>query len=471
MSDPTAQPSRPEVEKQLATILLSDLFISTPKLSLLLRRLIADSFHPGPINDHEYELGIALFNKPRVWVPSEEAVVRQTLVNLRKNLAKYYTGPGSNDLVIIDFPKGFRPRYSYNAKATVAEKCRHISETFYHDFPSISPLYITKMLMIVKANPSFALAHAHLAEMLLVDSVCGRGVFDDPVKWAEEEIAICIALNDRLCFAHLISGAIQCCRFEWEKAEKAFQAALELDTAQTRSSFWYMAFLMATYRSREAFECLEGCKKRKDLDIDTGIWTISAAFLYLTGDIDKAYNVVLESHLAAVDSVRNWEAYRAGMEAARCENWLVDVLMACIMLERGPRHACAVYAIAAEYHHAPRKFKGLICLGLACSGVLEPGLMPQDGGKIAQEIENEPKAHGPFCRAVAGMATGIYFWSEKRYRESDDAFAFSIEQLEEACNQGNPIMAWLHLLPPFKGHLHLLDRFNRLLDRVAPPRD
>ena len=125
--------------------------------------------------------------------------------------------------------------------------------------------------------------------------------------------------------------------------------------------------------------------------------------------------------------------------------------------------------MAAEYHHAPKTFKGLICLGLACSEVLEPGLMPDDGGKIAQEIQKEPKVHGPFCRAVAAMAAGIYRSATGEREEGAFDYALAIEQLEEACNQGNPIMAWLHLLPLFEQRLNGWENFHRILLRVTPP--
>src|ERR1035441_7177283 len=99
---------------------------------------------------------------------------------------------------------------------------------------------------------------------------------------------------------------------------------------------------MFAYHIQSVIECMELRRQMKEHD-DANTWIMHATFLYLSGKFDEALYVIRE-HLTLLFEVKNHDAYMAGYEPPPCRNWLVDILAACILLERGPYHTAAVYA-------------------------------------------------------------------------------------------------------------------------------
>jgi hypothetical protein len=56
--------------------------------------------------------------------------------------------------------------------------------------------------------------------------------------------------------AHVVAGAIHCCRFAWDKADEAFNAVLRIAHDETRARFWYAAFPLTVGRTEEAKRCV-----------------------------------------------------------------------------------------------------------------------------------------------------------------------------------------------------------------------
>ncbi len=54
----------------------------------------------------EYLIGVEVFGRPADYDPKVDPIVRIEAGRLRKKLAEYYGGPGGNDAVIIELPKG-----------------------------------------------------------------------------------------------------------------------------------------------------------------------------------------------------------------------------------------------------------------------------------------------------------------------------------------------------------------------------
>jgi len=446
-------PPRVDIERQLTTILGSEIFASSPRVSALLARLVEDNLNSSDIE--EYTLGVELFDRRTDWIPMDDRIVHQNMANLRNRLAKYYREHGAEDPVIITFPRVFRADFSYNPNAPFAARCRDIAQEFYHAFPDDALYHVRKIKTLIESTPSYAPAHAYFAEMLLVQTVFAPPLHACDVGTAENEVLMALQLNEHLWHAHLVNGALHSCRFRWSKAKDAFRTALQIDPAQTRCSFWYMAFLMATYQCDEAIECMELRRRMKEYD-DANTWIIHATFLYLSRKFDEASHVIRE-HLTPPFEVKDHDAYMAGHEPPPGKNWLVDILAACIFLERGPGHTAAAYAKRAEDAFAPKWVKGLLCLCLASSRSEVPGFSPNDAPYQARLIEQKPKLYGPLAQALWLYATNT--------PENHDS---CIELLEKLCDTGNAVMAWLHILPLFHP-LRPWARFDALLKRTAPP--
>jgi len=95
-----------EIRRQLEKILASDKFARSPRLSVLFRYLVEESLEGRGESLKEYSIGLAIFDRPDSYDPRVDSVVRVQAGNLRKRLKTYYGNAGSEDAIVIEFPKG-----------------------------------------------------------------------------------------------------------------------------------------------------------------------------------------------------------------------------------------------------------------------------------------------------------------------------------------------------------------------------
>ncbi|MGB9199810.1 MAG: tetratricopeptide repeat protein [Terriglobales bacterium] len=93
------------VQEELQRILASPTFLNARRPSQFLR-FIVDETLAGEERLKEYLIGIEVFDRPQDYDPKDDPVVRVEAGRLRKKLAEYYAGPGANDTLIIELPKG-----------------------------------------------------------------------------------------------------------------------------------------------------------------------------------------------------------------------------------------------------------------------------------------------------------------------------------------------------------------------------
>jgi adenylate cyclase len=127
-SDSTAKPVLPDtsVRQQLDLILASGPFFNARRPSQFLRFIVESTLAGEGNRIKEYLIGVEVFARPSDYDPKDDPIVRIEAGRLRKKLAEYYTGPGANDPVVIELPKGgyvpvFQPRMNGQA-SQVKEK-------------------------------------------------------------------------------------------------------------------------------------------------------------------------------------------------------------------------------------------------------------------------------------------------------------------------------------------------------------
>jgi len=447
--------AREEKTEQLARVLESQTFEKHQKLRELLKKLVMDWLDGKPVN--EDTLGREVFERPEGWVPMHEAVVREGMRNLRKFLKQYYGAEGHDDAVIISFPKrsGYAPRFSYNPVNNAQESVRRISDDFSHTFPGVMRCggIVAELEAWIAKHPSYAPAYALLAEAILACAMCDETcVFPVPkaLVRAEEAVKRGMGLHGELWRLHVAAGAIHCCRFEWGKADESFGEALRLDEDETRSHFWYAAFLLAIGRTEEAKQSVTFRAKNKPRARFTSY--ILPLFLYVMREFKSAYdNLTLQSPYF-FDIASRFE-YASGYEIIPFDDWPVEILMACLCQAMDHTRAGVRYAEAGVLHSKVGAFNGLIVMMRAADGNLYTGER-RDALSLLARIEEETQWQSPVSLALAYMGVG----------RIDEAVA----KLEEACKIGHPLMVWLHLWPvfdPLRGH----KRFKALIRRMKLP--
>jgi hypothetical protein len=92
--------------EQLERILNSTQLITSPSLSRFLRYIVEETLAGRSAEIREYTLGVYVFDRGADFNPRLDPIVRVQARNLRGRMAKYYEGPGADDPIRIELPKG-----------------------------------------------------------------------------------------------------------------------------------------------------------------------------------------------------------------------------------------------------------------------------------------------------------------------------------------------------------------------------
>ena len=94
------------VEKQLALILESPLFLSSERMSTLLRYIVNSHLNGSSGDLKETSIGVAVFGRLPSYDPKVDPVVRNEVRRLRNRLHDYYERRAPQDQFLITIPKG-----------------------------------------------------------------------------------------------------------------------------------------------------------------------------------------------------------------------------------------------------------------------------------------------------------------------------------------------------------------------------
>ena len=92
--------------EQLERILNSAQLVTSPSLSRFLRYIVEETLAGRSAEIREYTLGVYVFDRGDDFNPRLDPIVRVQARNLRGRMAKYYEGPGAEDPIRIELPKG-----------------------------------------------------------------------------------------------------------------------------------------------------------------------------------------------------------------------------------------------------------------------------------------------------------------------------------------------------------------------------
>jgi hypothetical protein len=91
---------------QLERILNSAQLVTSPSLSRFLRYIVEETLAGRSAEIREYTLGVYVFDRGDDFNPRLDPIVRVQARNLRGRMARYYEGPGAEDPIRIELPKG-----------------------------------------------------------------------------------------------------------------------------------------------------------------------------------------------------------------------------------------------------------------------------------------------------------------------------------------------------------------------------
>ena len=171
-------PDASAVASELDRIAASKSFRKAERCLRLLRHLTISVLDGRGDELKEYSVGLAVFERPESYDPGTDPIVRLEARRLRLKLAEYYQQEGSDDLVIIDVPKGaYVPGFRFRRLAEAEAEREPIREP-----EAPAPRGLRRIRWIVLA----------IAGFLIIALVAGREVFHQrpPVMQMRASVAV-----------------------------------------------------------------------------------------------------------------------------------------------------------------------------------------------------------------------------------------------------------------------------------------
>ncbi len=435
-------PTGAEAERQLERMLAGRRLKTSPNRGMLLEYVVQKCLQNKEIS--EDIIGCDLFPS---YAKDDSDIVRVTASQLRQTLSRYYASEGIDDLVRIELPPGrkYRPLFAYNPRSEAYK-------AYMRGLVALSQTRLQNAKLCfhraIRLQPAYAGAHLGFAEAELITPLCPSDISVSHgrrhvaphhhgggrrVPYARKSIAAALNLNHDLRRAHILSGVSHAYEYEWNEAETAFAAALEI-SSDSRNDPWYLSYLIARNRFDEALPILE--TKIREAPTDASVLTQYGFLLYVLRKYSEASEVFEEA--TNVDP-QHWPAY---------------IGKACAVLEYiGPDSALGALGDIRDSFPQGLFFPGFVVLCLAMHGRSEEAQK-----SFARFVESGTSSD--VDRALAYMGLGKH----------DQA----VKQLSLACDDGDPLVLWLHLWPIFdplrnhKGFKALLKRIGLARNRPLP---
>jgi hypothetical protein len=99
-------PSPDEIRRAVDRIVVSDVFSRSPQLAAFLRFVVEAVLHGRQDRIKAYTIGIEVLRRDVKFDPQIDPIVRVEATRLRRAIERYYSGPGVQDQILIDLPRG-----------------------------------------------------------------------------------------------------------------------------------------------------------------------------------------------------------------------------------------------------------------------------------------------------------------------------------------------------------------------------
>jgi tetratricopeptide (TPR) repeat protein len=236
------------IQNEVERILASDKFARSKRLRSLLRFTVTQTLQGNADTLKEYVIGTEVLKKPDSYDPRRDSLVRVLASRLRVKLREYYHDGGSEDPLVIEFPKGkYVPRFQRREQLQTEVEKKLRARNAYSLGKFLAPRFTPQALAesaqhfqeAIEADPGFPLPHVELSFIYSLQAWLGlrrpREIW--PLVRAEADIAL--QLDEMSAEAHLaLAMAHAFFDWRWRDAESHFLRAIERDTYSGAGHVW-----------------------------------------------------------------------------------------------------------------------------------------------------------------------------------------------------------------------------------------
>jgi len=427
------------IQSEVERILASEKFARSKRLRSLLRFTVAQTLQGNADTLKEYVIGTEVLKKPDSYDPRSDSLVRVLASRLRVKLKEYYNDGGSDDPLVIEFPKGkYVPRFQRREQLQTETERKLRARNAY----SLGKFLASKLNEdslteaaqhfeeAIEADPNWPQAHIALANVYAFQAFLGfrrpREVW--PLVRAQAEATL--QLDEMSSEAHIAIGmAYALFDWRWRDADLHFQKAIERDSYSGAGHLWRaMAFLMPTGKMDAAQEEL---RRAHELAPAPFLDEATALALYFSQQYEEVLRLSEQATIGPMPAWLPWTRASALIGLGRVQE-------AIELLER----------LHAEEPHRTRV---AATLGFAYGTAGQMEKAQEMLGKL-RDRRNNGAWVGNYELAL--IETGLGNRNE------------AIALLHEALREKEPSIAYLNIDPRMTT-LHSIPKFTGLVRRIA----
>jgi hypothetical protein len=114
-------PGPDEIRHAIDRVVVSDVFSRSPQLAAFLRFVVEAVLHNRQDRIKAYTIGVEVLRRDTKFDPQLDPIVRVEATRLRRAIERYYAGPGADDPLLIDLPRGsYVPTFRYREPEAAA---------------------------------------------------------------------------------------------------------------------------------------------------------------------------------------------------------------------------------------------------------------------------------------------------------------------------------------------------------------
>ena len=275
-------------------------------------------------------------------------------------------------------------------------------------------------------DPDYALAHSGLADCHTLLGFYGALPMRETMPRAEAAALKALEIDADLPAAHASIGAVEALyHWNWAAGERAFQRAIELDSAFTEAHFWYAVFVLLPLGLLD--EAYSESKRATELDPVTPVVGMGPVLTL----------VFQQQNDQAIDELQKMLEFEPNY-------FWTHYLLGQAYLQKGD-YGKAIAEL--EGWAVPQMRDGRLGYVYAVSG------QPEKARKLIEELQagSQPRHLAPYHLAMIYFGLG----------EKDQAF----EWLDKACEQRSALLLWIKTQPELES-VRSDPRFQDILRRM-----
>ena len=251
------------IQVEVDKILSSEKFSRSKRLRSLLRFTVNQTLQGNADTLKEYVIGTEVLKKPDSYDPRSDSLVRVLASRLRVKLREYYHNGGSEDPLVIEFPKGkYVPRFQRREQLQTEIEKKLRARNAYSLGRFVGSKFTEAALTesaehfreAIEADPTWSLPHVGLAMSLALQAMLEYRRPREIWQQVRSEAETALQLDEMSSEAHLCLGMVYAYfDWRWQDAEHHFQKALERDSYSGAGHLWRaLTVLIPAHRMEDA---------------------------------------------------------------------------------------------------------------------------------------------------------------------------------------------------------------------------